>query len=155
MYLDRLAHLPSQALIVTSANAHRLLITATMVATKYWSDVFYTNAHYAKIGGLRAAQLSQLDLDFLMLLDFDLKLDHTNFIRYTGRLLVHVVAASATTCNETGSIVMYPTMSPEQRAALAQMHTITILKGYADDATMSPEQCAALAQMCTIAILEG
>ncbi|KNE68471.1 hypothetical protein AMAG_12648 [Allomyces macrogynus ATCC 38327] len=96
MYLDRLAHRPSQALVVTTANVHRLLITAVMVATKYWSDVFYTNAHYAKVGGLHVAQLNRLELDFLALLDFNLALDPNEFVRYADRLHVHAAAAAAT-----------------------------------------------------------
>ncbi|KAJ3374535.1 hypothetical protein GGF31_007313 [Allomyces arbusculus] len=139
MYLDRLAHLPSHALIVTSANVHRLLITATMVATKYWSDVFYTNAHYAKIGGLSAAQLSQLEMDILMLLDFDLKLDPADFVRYAGRLLVHV-AAAVTTRDEKGSAVTHPAPTPSH--APSSIPTNSSIYVSIEAVSASPDQMA-------------
>lgn len=39
-----------KVLIINSYNVHRLLITGVMVASKLFSDVFFLNSHYAKVG---------------------------------------------------------------------------------------------------------
>jgi hypothetical protein len=66
IYLDRMAR-AKVPFVVCSANIHRLLISAVMVATKFYSDVFYTNSHYAKVGGLSVIELNQLELEFLFM----------------------------------------------------------------------------------------
>ena len=47
-YFDRMSQ-NSSGLRIDSFNIHRLLITGIMVASKFFSDVFYTNARYAKV----------------------------------------------------------------------------------------------------------
>ncbi|KAI8915905.1 cyclin-domain-containing protein, partial [Gorgonomyces haynaldii] len=59
-------------LIINSFNIHRLLITGIMVAVKFMSDVFYTNSHVARVGGLPVEELNRLELEFLLFNDFDL-----------------------------------------------------------------------------------
>ncbi|KAG0348086.1 hypothetical protein BG005_011739, partial [Podila minutissima] len=44
--------LPKNGFRINSFNIHRLLITTVMVAAKFTSDLFYSNARYAKVGGL-------------------------------------------------------------------------------------------------------
>ncbi|KNE63860.1 hypothetical protein AMAG_08925 [Allomyces macrogynus ATCC 38327] len=92
VYLDRMARarLP---FIVCSANVHRLLITAVMVATKFFSDVFYTNPHYAKVGGLPTNELNQLELEFLFMNEFNLAISPDEFQHYADRLLAHSLGA--------------------------------------------------------------
>lgn len=58
--------------LVDSYNIHRLLIAGVTVASKFFSDVFYTNSRYAKVGGLPLAELNALELQFLLLNGFDL-----------------------------------------------------------------------------------
>ncbi|CAE8625639.1 unnamed protein product, partial [Polarella glacialis] len=41
-------------------------------AAKFQDDVFFTNAHYAKIGGLRVDELNALERRFCQLLDWRL-----------------------------------------------------------------------------------
>ncbi|KAG9321254.1 hypothetical protein KVV02_001450, partial [Mortierella alpina] len=57
---------------VNSFNIHRLLITCLMVAAKFTSDLFYSNARYAKVGGLSLPELNQLELEFLFTTKFEL-----------------------------------------------------------------------------------
>ena len=51
-----------------------------MVAVKFLSDVFYTNAHIARtlinvgVGGLPVEELNRLELEFLLYNDFNLTL---------------------------------------------------------------------------------
>ncbi|QID87985.1 Pho80p cyclin [Saccharomyces pastorianus] len=50
---------------LNSLTAHRFLLTATTVAAKGLCDSFSTNAHYAKVGGVRCHELNILENDFL------------------------------------------------------------------------------------------
>eukprot|EP00833_Pecoramyces_ruminatium_P012452 jgi/Orpsp1_1/1186484/evm.model.d7180000050968.1 len=36
-------------IIINSYNIHRLLIIGIMIAAKFYSDIFFTNSHYAKV----------------------------------------------------------------------------------------------------------
>ncbi|KAJ1962587.1 cyclin-like protein interacting with PHO85 [Dipsacomyces acuminosporus] len=42
------------------------------VASKWFSDVFFTNSRYAKVGGLPVLELNTLELQFLSIIDYDL-----------------------------------------------------------------------------------
>ncbi|KAI1818357.1 cyclin-domain-containing protein [Poronia punctata] len=58
--------------VVDSFNIHRLIIAGVTCASKFFSDVFYTNSRYAKVGGLPLGELNHLELQFLLLNDFKL-----------------------------------------------------------------------------------
>ncbi|KAF9526742.1 cyclin-domain-containing protein, partial [Crepidotus variabilis] len=76
VYFDRLSKLGQEAVgrsfVIDSYNIHRLVIAGITVASKFFSDVFYTNSRYAKVGGLPLHELNQLELQFLLLNDFRL-----------------------------------------------------------------------------------
>jgi len=57
-------------IIINSYNIHRLLIIGIMIAAKFYSDIFFTNSHYAKVGGLPVLELNQLEIEFLLINDF-------------------------------------------------------------------------------------
>lgn len=90
VYLDRMARAKFPFLLCSS-NIHRSIIVCVMVATKFASDVFYTNAHYAKVGGLQLTELNQLELEFLFMNDFNLLISLEEFHFYSNRLLEHAV----------------------------------------------------------------
>lgn len=48
VYFDRMSR-NSSGLRIDSFNIHRLVITGIMIASKFFSDVFYTNTRYAKV----------------------------------------------------------------------------------------------------------
>lgn len=48
VYFDRMSR-NSSGLRIDSFNIHRLVITGIMVASKFFSDIFYTNTRYAKV----------------------------------------------------------------------------------------------------------
>jgi len=72
---------------IDSYNVHRLVIAGVTVASKFFSDVFYTNSRYAKVGGLPPHELNQLELQFLLLNDFRLVIPPEEMQRYGDRLL--------------------------------------------------------------------
>jgi hypothetical protein len=51
VYFDRMSKARSSvgALLIDSYNIHRLLVAGIMVASKLYSDVFFTNTRYAKV----------------------------------------------------------------------------------------------------------
>lgn len=68
-YIDRLCLL-YPAFTVTTLTVHRFLITAATVASKGLSDSFWNNATYARVGGIKIAELGLLELDFLYRVDW-------------------------------------------------------------------------------------
>ncbi|KAK0706812.1 cyclin-domain-containing protein [Lasiosphaeria miniovina] len=68
-YIDRLCALYPEFTINT-LTVHRFLITAATVAAKGLSDAFWNNSTYARVGGVRVAELKLLELEFLYRVDW-------------------------------------------------------------------------------------
>lgn len=68
-YIDRLCSL-YPAFTISTLTVHRFLITAATVAAKGLSDSFWNNATYARVGGVKVAELGLLELDFLYRVDW-------------------------------------------------------------------------------------
>ncbi|KAM3555444.1 hypothetical protein ARSEF4850_005995 [Beauveria asiatica] len=68
-YIDRLCALYPEFTINT-LTVHRFLITAATVAAKGLSDSFWNNTTYARVGGVRLAELRMLELEFLYRVDW-------------------------------------------------------------------------------------
>ncbi|GBE79121.1 cyclin-domain-containing protein [Sparassis latifolia] len=87
VYLDRMTRLARDAcgeiIPIDFYNIHRLIIAGITVASKFFSDVFYTNSRYAKVGGLPLAELNVLELQFLLLNDFHLTISPEEMQYYT------------------------------------------------------------------------
>ncbi|KAJ5553074.1 hypothetical protein N7494_002452 [Penicillium frequentans] len=81
----------SQFFVVDSFNIHRLVIAGVTCASKFFSDVFYTNSRYAKVGGLPLVELNHLELQFLLLNDFRLAITVEELEAY-GTMLVEFYA---------------------------------------------------------------
>ncbi|KAI0722026.1 cyclin-domain-containing protein, partial [Cerioporus squamosus] len=66
VYFDRMMKLAKEScgkvFAIDMYNVHRLVIAGVTVASKFFSDVFYTNSRYAKVGGLPLTELNQLEL---------------------------------------------------------------------------------------------
>ncbi|PYH96894.1 putative cyclin-dependent protein kinase complex component [Aspergillus ellipticus CBS 707.79] len=84
---DQLSHF----FVVDSFNIHRLVIAGVTCASKFFSDVFYTNSRYAKVGGLPLVELNHLELQFLLLNDFRLSIPVEELEAY-GTMLVEFYA---------------------------------------------------------------
>lgn len=68
-YIDRLCAMYPEFTINT-LTVHRFLITAATVAAKGLSDSFWNNTTYARVGGVRVAELKLLELEFLHRVDW-------------------------------------------------------------------------------------
>ena len=53
---------------LTQANVHRLLLSALVLAAKFYDDIYYSNQHYAKVGGVSHKEIDLLEYQMLCLL---------------------------------------------------------------------------------------
>ena len=70
IYIDRLIQRNNCALSVL--NVHRIVITAVMLAAKFFDDQYFNNAYYAKVGGVPCAEMNMLEIEFLFRINFSL-----------------------------------------------------------------------------------
>lgn len=75
-----------QNFVMDSYNIHRLLISAVTVSTKFFSDFFYSNARYARVGGIPLQEMNKLELQFMVLCDFKLLIPIEELQRYADLL---------------------------------------------------------------------
>jgi len=92
VYIDRLIKLQAE-IQVSSLTCHRLLITSVTLAAKFNDDQYYSNAYYAKVGGLHLAELNVLEKTFLQMLDWKVQVTPEEFAQYQKIMLQ--AAASA------------------------------------------------------------
>jgi hypothetical protein len=53
-------------------NIHKLFLTASTIAHKFWYDECYENKQLSKIGGVTTKELNELEIDFLNGIEWDL-----------------------------------------------------------------------------------
>jgi len=70
VYIDRLLT-KNPDIIFNNFTAHRILFSCTILAIKYLEDYYYSNSHYAKIGGLTLSEINKLEINTLKLLNFN------------------------------------------------------------------------------------
>ncbi|KEF51987.1 uncharacterized protein A1O9_11977 [Exophiala aquamarina CBS 119918] len=97
----------SQFFVVDSYNIHRLVIAGVTCASKFFSDVFYTNSRYAKVGGLPLVELNNLELQFLILNDFRLSVPVEELEAY-GTMLVEFYARELVAQQQAAHATMSP-----------------------------------------------
>lgn len=112
---------PPRLFAIDSFNIHRLVIAGVTVASKFFSDVFYTNSRYAKVrpflllsralltiweqvGGLPLNELNQLELQFLLLNDFRLVIPLDELQRYADQLILFWIGRNGSTHPASSSI---------------------------------------------------
>eukprot|EP01134_Creolimax_fragrantissima_P002879 CFRG2879T1 len=86
VYIDRLVQ-SSPRLRVTSLNIHRLLVTAVMVASKYFDDKYYNNVYFAKVGGIPSRQMNALEMELCFRMNWECYVLPEVFAMYVQELL--------------------------------------------------------------------
>jgi hypothetical protein len=92
IYLKRLKR-RENSVCLTSCNFQRLFLVAVMLAAKFLDDSYYSNKHWAEVGGMTTAELNCLELEFLFRLGFSLALSREEYDHYV-RLLAGEESAS-------------------------------------------------------------
>ena len=72
LYIHRLAVI-EKILLVTTRNAHRLLLAGLRVAMKALEDLSYPHSRFAKVGGVSEAELGRLEISFCFVTNFELR----------------------------------------------------------------------------------
>ncbi|KAL1802311.1 hypothetical protein ACET3Z_030958 [Daucus carota] len=91
IYMDKFLQQVGDRL--TSLNVHRLLITSIVLAAKYVEDECYSNAYYAKVGGVSKEEMNRMEMKFLVSIDFRLHVTLETFNRYCSQLEIEQSAA--------------------------------------------------------------
>ncbi len=77
--------------MLTELNVHRVVITAILLAAKFFDDAYYNNAYYAKVGGVLVSELNGLEVDFLFRINFSLHVQPEVFEKYKAELVSHSI----------------------------------------------------------------
>lgn len=85
VYIDRL--IQRSNFLLTDLNVHRVVVTAILLAAKFFDDAYYDNAYYARIGGVLVSELNGLEVDFLFRVNFSLRVAPDEFFRYKDELI--------------------------------------------------------------------
>jgi len=91
VYIDRL--IQRNNFLLTELNVHRVVVTAVLLAAKFFDDAYYNNAYYAKVGGVLVSEMNGLEVDFLFRINFSLHVTPELFQKYRQELASHSVAA--------------------------------------------------------------
>jgi len=89
IYIDRL--IERNNFLLTELNVHRVVITAILLAAKFFDDAYYNNAYYAKVGGVLVSELNGLEVDFLFRINFSLHVSPEVFEKYKAELVAHSI----------------------------------------------------------------
>lgn len=102
IYIDRL--IERNNFLLTDLNVHRVVITAILLAAKFFDDAYYNNAYYAKIGGLLVSELNGLEVDFLFRINFSLHVQPDVFAKYKAELVAHSINSGLIQAQLVGSV---------------------------------------------------
>lgn len=91
VYIDRL--IQRNNFLLTELNVHRVVITAILLAAKFFDDAYYNNAYYAKVGGVLVSEMNGLEVDFLFRINFSLHVPPELFHKYRAELVSHSLSA--------------------------------------------------------------
>merc|ERR1712066_1082081 len=85
VYIDRIVKLHPE-FAICNLNIHRLLVTSVMLAAKFFDDVYYSNAYYAKVGGVKTREVNTLEMQFLILIDWRLNVTPEEYDQYRSHV---------------------------------------------------------------------
>mmetsp|Transcript_11066 Transcript_11066/g.20116 ORF Transcript_11066/g.20116 Transcript_11066/m.20116 type:complete len:221 (+) Transcript_11066:129-791(+) len=89
IYIDRIVKLHPE-FTMCHLNIHRLLVTSVMLAVKFFDDVYYSNAYYAKVGGVRTKEVNALEAQFLKLIEWRLHVTPQEYDQYRAHVYTAV-----------------------------------------------------------------
>ncbi len=131
VYIDRIMK-KQPDFTVCKLNIHRLIVTSMMLAVKFFDDVYYSNAYYAKVGGVKGPEMNVLELHFLRLIDWQLFVSPEEFDLYKTNVLVAVAGNTAPTYEEPTSHQINK-VEGERRPAIRRTRTEFDDEGYGVD----------------------
>ena len=100
IYIDRF--IQSSGIQVNSLTVHRILLTSVVLAAKTYDDNFYTNTHYARVGGVPVEELNSLELKFLCGISCSLYGSCEEYQRYHAEIYKHSMNRLCNLCRRCG-----------------------------------------------------
>ncbi|RLN44062.1 hypothetical protein BBJ28_00025196, partial [Nothophytophthora sp. Chile5] len=97
---------------------HRVLITSVVLAAKFFDDHYFNNAYYAKVGGVPCAEMNELEVEYLLLLNFSLHVSSETYARYYNELANHYMFSSALPPSPYYQLRHFVAPDPSQQGAL-------------------------------------
>jgi hypothetical protein len=97
-YIDRFMRFNLGGVYLLPSNVHRLFAAAFVVASKFVSDVYYSNKYYAKIAGISLNELNSLERIFLGQVSYSLYIEAAEYDAYarSTEVLAALLLPSAT-----------------------------------------------------------
>ena len=78
IYIDRIAKKKS----ITYLNVYKLVFTSILISIKYNEDEIYKNDFYSQIAGVSLCELNQMEYEFFFLVDFNIYINESIFMKY-------------------------------------------------------------------------
>ena len=124
IYMERLKKRDA-GVCLTPGNFQRLFLVAVMSASKFLDDFYYSNKHWAEVGGIQTVELNRLELEFLFRMGFRLHMQRGEYDWFTEELHArvrpeHIAAAeafSAPAVQTTATATPAPTAAPAIKAS--------------------------------------
>lgn len=133
IYIDRL--IQKNNFLLTELNVHRVVITAILLAAKFFDDAYYNNAYYAKVGGVLVEEINNLEVQFLFKIDFSLRVLPEVFEKYNAELISHSNAMGL-------ERIAHSTDEELMRAPQAQHHEVVAAPGQQEHHQICPQAVA-------------
>jgi hypothetical protein len=89
IYIDRVAE--RKNFVLNSFTIHRFMIASITCGTKAIHDLYLSNRHYAKVGGISTQELSILEFDFLEMIGWNVVVTTEELQDYYSKLFKMVV----------------------------------------------------------------
>ncbi|KAI8840519.1 cyclin-domain-containing protein [Chytridium lagenaria] len=86
IYVDRICE-THRTFTISSLTSHRFLISAITAGSKAISDVYCTNTHFGKVGGITLQELNLLELEFCTMINWRLACNHAQIQQYYVNLV--------------------------------------------------------------------
>ncbi|OMJ29809.1 Nuc-1 negative regulatory protein preg [Smittium culicis] len=87
VYADRISRFKQNHFVLNSLTVHRFIISAITVSAKAMCDVYCTNSHYAKVGGVSTRELCFLELALVDAIGWQLMSPHDSLLIYYRSLV--------------------------------------------------------------------
>lgn len=104
-----------------------MIITAILLAAKFFDDAYYNNAYYSKVGGVLVSEMNGLEVDFLFRINFSLHVAPEIFEQYKAELVAHSISSAYTVPPTLPAIPQLdvPSLASAPIPAVPQSHAFT------------------------------
>ena len=66
------------------------MLFSVMLASKFFDDVYYNNAYYARVGGISNSEVNNLEMEMLRMISFSLYVAPDQYEKYRHSLYSHL-----------------------------------------------------------------